>query len=286
MIRRLLALSFAALAAFLLSNCASSTGVDYASGTSPAPSAPGHRGAAPASEAATVSRLKTSPPKDRPGLGTEYGGKIDDRISTTIFDRDSNKPVGVAKLFYNDQSGASAMAGHDWSFSNSFRDYAGGIFRTGLRNHRGAALSAYQSGDNLICVGEAGQRYSIEVENLSNHRLEFVVTVDGLDVLSGQSGSFSHRGYVLDPGERREIKGWRTSDKEVAAFKFGDVSDSYVGRSTGSTRNVGVIGTAVFAERGTSPKPYAGTDTYRRLRADPFVASPSGNRYAPPPPAR
>jgi hypothetical protein len=283
MIRRLLALSAAALAALLFSNCTSSSGIPA---TYDASSANVSRyGAMPEAPAPAAMR-RTSPPKDRPGLATEYGGRLDDKISTTVFDRDSNKPVGVAKLFYNDQAGASAMAGHNWSYANSFRDYAGGIFRVGLRNHRGAALSAYQSGDNLICVGEGGQRYSIEVENLSNHRLEFVVTVDGLDVLSGQGGSFSHRGYVLDPGESREIRGWRTSDKEVAAFKFGDVSDSYVGRTTRNTQNVGVIGTAVFAERGTSPKPYAGTDTYRRMRADPFVASPSGNRYAPPPPQR
>ncbi len=279
MIRRLLALSAAFAAALLFSNCTSSSvssaegaGTNFYGSMTEAP--------------APVAMRKTSPPKDRPGLATEYGGRIDDKIRTTVFERDSNKPVGLAKLFYNDQAGASTMAGSSWSYANSFRDYAGGIFRVGLRNHRGAALSAYQSGDNLICVGESGQRYSIEVENLSNHRLEFVVTVDGLDVLTGQGGSFSRRGYVLDPGESREIKGWRTSDKEVAAFKFGDVGDSYVNRTTGSAQNVGVIGTAVFAERGTSPRPYAGTDTYRRLRADPFVASPGSSRYAPPPPSR
>lgn len=285
MIRRLLALSAAALAALLLSNCTSSSGVSAPYDASAVGAGVNRYGAMPEAAAPAAMR-RTSPPKDRPGLATEYGGRLDDKISTTVFDRDSNKPVGVAKLFYNDQAGASAMAGHNWSYTHSFRDYAGGIFRVGLRNHRGAALSAYQSGDHLICVGEGGQRYSIEVENLSNHRLEFVVTVDGLDVLTGQGGSFSHRGYVLDPGESREIRGWRTSDKEVAAFKFGDVSDSYVNRTTGNAQNVGVIGTAVFAERGTSPKPYAGTDTYRRMRADPFVASPSGNRYAPPPPQR
>jgi len=283
MIRRLLALSAAALSALLLSNCAVSDGSGTAFNVYDPYVAPKY-GAA--TETATAGKRLTSPPRDRPGLATEYGGRLDDKISTTVFDRDSNKPIGLAKLFYNDQAGASAMAGHNWSYANSFRDYAGGIFRVGLRNHRGAALSAYQSGDNLVCVGESGQRYSIEVENLSNHRLEFVVTVDGLDVLTGQGGSFSHRGYVLDPGERREIRGWRTSDKEVAAFKFGDVGDSYVSRTTGNTRNVGVIGTAVFNERGTAPKPYAGTDTYRRLRADPFIATPGGNPYAPPPPAR
>ena len=224
-----------------------------------------------------------APAQDRKGLATGWGGKIDDKVGTTVFEREPGKPLGVARLYYNNTAGVQAMAGGDWSYSNSFRDYAGGIFRVGLRNHRGAALSAYQSGQNLICIGEDGQRYSVEVENLSNHRLEFVVTVDGLDVLTGQSGSYSRRGYVLDTGERREIKGWRTSVNEVAAFKFGSVADGYANQKTGDTRNVGVIGAATFAERGTTPRPYAGTDSYRRLRADPFVATPAGSGFATPP---
>ena len=46
---------------------------------------------------------------------------------------------------------------------------------------------------------------------------------------------------------------------------------------------IAVIGAAVFAERGTTPRPYAGTDSYRRLRADPFVATPAGSGFATPP---
>jgi hypothetical protein len=88
---------------------------------------------------------------------------------------------------------------------------------------------------------------------------------------------------VLSPGERREIKGWRTSVNEVASFKFGKVLDSYVNNTTGNTANVGVVGTAVFAERGTTPRPYAGTDVYRRLHADPFVATPQNSEFAKPP---
>jgi hypothetical protein len=274
MIRRLISLLAVTFTAVLFSNCS-------------APSTSAGMGALSSGSrnftASASPMVDCAPPQDRSGLSTGWGGKIGDKVGTTIFDRDSGKPVGIAKIFYNDQAGATAMAGRDWSYSNSFRDYSGGIFRAGLRNHRGAALSAYQSGDNLVCIGESGQRYSVEVENLSNHRLEFVVTVDGLDVLTGQPGSFSRRGYVLDPGERREIKGWRTSRDEVAAFKFGTVADGYASQKTGDTRNVGVIGAAVFAERGTTPKPYAGTDGYRRLRADPFVASPAGSGFATPP---
>lgn len=287
MIRRLLSLFAAALATFTLSNCAMPGG-GITAGAPEALSYESGTGTRDTSRASWVHRpmpmRRTSPPEERKGLATEWGPRREDKVGSTIFERDASRPVGVAKLFYNNTAGAQAMAGNDWSYSNSFRDYAGGIFRVGLRNHRGGALSAYQAGGNLICIGEDGQRYTVEVENLSNHRLEFVVTVDGLDVLTGLSGAYSRRGYVLDPGERREIKGWRTSVDEVATFKFGSVRDAYVLKMTGSASNVGVIGTAVFAERGTTPRPYAGTDSYRRLRADPFVASPAGSDFAKPPP--
>jgi hypothetical protein len=289
MIRRLLAV-LAVAAAITLTNCATSEGGGGVN-TYGVPRTGDARGFGWDGTAKTkramsepMAPMAECAPQDRKGLATEFGPTREDKVGTTVFERDSTKPVGVVKLFYNDAAGAQAMAGGDWSYSNSFRDYAGGIFRVGLRNHRGAALSAYQSGGNLICIGEEGQRYSVEVENLSNHRLEFVVTVDGLDVLTGQSGAYSRRGYVLDPGQRREIKGWRTSVDEVATFKFGRVGEAYVTKLTGDAGNVGVIGAAVFAERGTTPRPYAGTDSYRRLRADPFGTVPSGTRFAPPPP--
>jgi hypothetical protein len=45
------------------------------------------------------------------------------------------------------------------------------------------------------------------------------------------------------------IEGFRMSDDQVAAFRFGQVADSYAAQ-TATDRNVGVIGLAFFAERG------------------------------------
>ncbi len=275
MLKKLLSLTALGAAAFLLSNCASAPG-----------------GATAGNYMTDGSRKETSrarspmeacaTPDARSGLATGWGRKVDDKVKGSIFERNSRTPVAVAKVFYNDQTGAYTMTAGDHNYTNSFRDYAGGIFRMGLRNHRGGALSAFQKGGNLVCLGESGERYSVEVENMSNHRLEFVVTVDGLDVLNGKTGSYHSRGYVLDPGQRREIKGWRTSMNEVATFRFGSVDKSYAGQKTGVTRNVGVIGCAVFSEKGTNPRPYAGTDSYRRLNADPFIANPGDSGFATP----
>jgi hypothetical protein len=283
MTRRILSLLAAAVTTLAFSSCQSPQAVSSGSVGASADYSSGIAGGAGLRSRAPSTMAPCVLPADRKGLATGWGQKVEDKITTTIYERDASKPVGVAKIFYNNAEGARAMAGNDYSLSNSFRDYASGIFRVGMRNHRGAALSAYQSGGNLICVGEEGERYSVEVENLSNHRLEFVVTVDGLNVLNGQKGNFSQRGYILSPGERHEIKGWRTSLNDVASFKFGKVVDCYVNNKTGETANVGVVGAAVFAERGTTPRPYAGTDSYRRLHADPFVAMPQNSEFAKPP---
>jgi hypothetical protein len=68
----------------------------------------------------------------------------------------------------------------------------------------------------------------------------------------------------------------------VASFRFGSVEQSYANKKTGDTRNVGVIGLAMFHERGDSPRfwgtPRSHDDVVNRQGADPFP-----NRFAAPP---
>jgi hypothetical protein len=112
----------------------------------------------------------------------------------------------------------------------------------------GSPLETGYSGGRKYVLGEHGGRYTIRVANPSSRRVEVVVSVDGLDVIDGKAASFGKRGYVINPYGDVRIEGWRTSFSSVAAFRFGRVADSYAAR-TGSARNVGVIGVAVFTER-------------------------------------
>jgi hypothetical protein len=109
--------------------------------------------------------------------------------------------------------------------------------------------------------------------NHSGERLEAVVSVDGLDVIDGREASPDKRGYLIEPYGSLVIDGFRTSEAQVAAFRFGSVGDSYAARSTGSARNVGVIGVALFDERNE-----LSSEAMRRDGADPFPG-----RYARPP---
>jgi hypothetical protein len=75
-----------------------------------------------------------------------------------------------------------------------------------------------------------------------------VTSVDGVNVLSGETADSGQSGYVLAPWDSVDIEGWRKSMDQVATFYFTRRSDSYAAR-TGRPENVGVIGVAVFREQ-------------------------------------
>jgi len=111
----------------------------------------------------------------------------------------------------------------------------------------GEHLPTYKHGGQLWIAGKPGDRYAIYVSNKTAGRMLTVVSVDGINVISGDTAAPNQRGYVLSPSASVEIAGWRKSDRDVAAFYFTAVDDSYAGR-TNRPDNVGVIGVAAFRE--------------------------------------
>lgn len=111
----------------------------------------------------------------------------------------------------------------------------------------GEVLRMYQHKGEYWVVGEPGARYAVELENTARRRLLNVVSVDGVNVITGEKADFSQSGYVLTPGQRYDVSGWRKSRREVAAFEFTSLPRSYAAR-TGRPKDVGVIGVAIFRE--------------------------------------
>ena len=249
------------------------------SSAAPAPPPAERSNAGPRGDAA-AQKAPAAQPTDRPGLGTQWGETRVSRISTVPFVRaDPSNPFATVGLFYNDEEGARAMAnaaGFRRTAAQAFT-LAGGAVAIGLKSERGNFLSGFVAGEKSYAVGEAGQRYTIVLRNLTPNRIECVVSVDGLDVLDGQQAAFSKRGYLVDAHGEVEIDGFRQSMDTVAAFRFGSVRGSYAGQKHGDTRNVGVIGVALFHERGTSP--WTPDQVQRRQDANPFpgqFATPPG----------
>jgi hypothetical protein len=118
-----------------------------------------------------------------------------------------------------------------------------------LIGQNGQVLDTYRHGARSYVQGNAGERYTIRVTNPTDRRVEAVMSVDGLDVVDGETANFrSKRGYIVPAHNSLDIDGFRVSTREVAAFRFSSVASSYAGRK-GKARNVGLVGVAIFAEQ-------------------------------------
>jgi len=119
-------------------------------------------------------------------------------------------------------------------------------------HHR--TLETYRHRGKTYVAGRPGDYYAMRIANHSGERLLVVPSVDGVNVITGQTASPEQSGYVLKPWASTEITGWRKSTDEVAGFYFTRLSDSYAAR-TDRPANVGVIGVAVFREYREPPPP-------------------------------
>lgn len=115
----------------------------------------------------------------------------------------------------------------------------------------GRTLPMYRHGGQWWVAGTPGSRYAIALQNRTQGRVLTVISVDGVNAISGETASWDQTGYVLAPWRSAQISGWRKSTSRVAAFEFTSVDASYAAR-TGRPEHVGVIGVAVFRER---PRP-------------------------------
>lgn len=212
-----------------------------------------------------------APSEERPGLATGWGEEKDSVVSYRQFTRASCKPIDTDVVFYNNPTGLEAMAPNRTKVSGSEK-MAGGLIEWGIKSGYGF-LPTYREGryGRRLVSGKQGSEYRIWIKNHGRSSLEVVASVDGLDVQDGKTASFSKRGYIVGPGKTLEISGFRTGYGSVAAFEFSGVADSYASLRHGDTRNVGVIGLAVFTRAGISPW---SSDSWTRKSASPFAEAP------------
>lgn len=270
-----------------------SSGYAPAQASAPAPVAPSSYGGSVTSEASVsrsvdvdlpASDSGSAPvnvaPEARPGLATEWGESRHSAMSYAPFVRASSQPVDVAMIHYNDAQLAAMQAMQHSARPTRWVGIRRDAVRLSLRDDNGDALQGYFAGDTVYVLGNAGQHYTIVIENTTPARFETVVSVDGLDVINGRPASMGQRGYILQPYGRVEVEGFRQSRDTVASFRFGSVGDSYAAQ-TGDARNVGVIGVALFAERG-AVLDLEQNEIELRERANPFpngFATPPARRY-------
>jgi hypothetical protein len=134
---------------------------------------------------------------------------------------------------------------------------AGSLVDLGVYDRaEGRRLPVHWHQGRAYVAGSAGDEYRLLLRNRSGEPLLAVVSVDGINVITGERADPQQSGYVLEPGRSVEILGWRKSLAQTAAFYFTDLGDSYAARS-GRPDNVGVIGVALFRRKQPNPPPPA-----------------------------
>ena len=139
-------------------------------------------------------------------------------------------------------------------------------------------LPVYRHDGRYYVVGRPGNEYQVRVSNRTGTDILTVVSVDGVNAVSGETADWSQTGYVLGRHQSYDIKGWRKSEQRVAAFFFTEHQNSYAAR-TGRPDNVGVIGVAVFRKKA---EPEARIEQYRRWHDAPASGPREDSSYSAP----
>ncbi|HYT43600.1 MAG TPA: hypothetical protein VEP90_14775 [Methylomirabilota bacterium] len=112
---------------------------------------------------------------------------------------------------------------------------------------RNRLIDEFHHEDKTYVEGRKGTTYTIQYRNKTATRQKIVVSVDGLNVMTGDSTW--ENGYCVEPYQTINIPGWRKDSGNVAAFKFSSIRGSYNQQNnSGQEQNIGVIGCKVYSE--------------------------------------
>jgi len=141
----------------------------------------------------------------------------------------------------------------------------------------GRQLPVYWHEGRAYVVGKPGNEYAVRIRNRQRDDVLGVISVDGVNVITGETALAQQSGYVLAPYRQFDISGWRKNLASTAAFYFTSLPDSYAAR-TGRPDNVGVIGVAFYRRKAepppvTQPAPFAPGPLSRKEAASGAVAS-------------
>lgn len=141
----------------------------------------------------------------------------------------------------------------------------------------GRQLPVYWHEGRAWVAGKPGNEYALRIRNRGPEEVLAVVSVDGVNVVSGETASPQQSGYVVPPWRQFELAGWRKNLGQTAAFYFTPLPDAYAAR-TGRPDDVGVIGVALFRKKAPPPPPAEIAPLSRHVPSAPAASSGAGAR--------
>ncbi len=130
-------------------------------------------------------------------------------------------------------------------------------------------LQVYWHEGKAWVAGKPGNEYQIRIRNRAADQVMAVMSVDGVNIVSGETARPDQTGYVLAANRTFDIAGWRKNTAQTAAFYFTQLPDSYAAR-TGRPDDVGVIGVALFRRKPADPPASIAPPAARESRPQPF----------------
>lgn len=171
-------------------------------------------------------------------LGTKWGDDVDSQVTTVDLRRVNEEPIEQMQISYADKN-------YQGRALNS-RSLVAGKIDFSVATDTGA-LPLYRDAGNYYLQGKSGEAYRLVYRNNSANTYEIVASVDGLNVLNGNTASRYDDGYVLSPNDELVIEGFRKSQDAVASFIFSKPDNAYAANTdSGSIQNTGVIGTVIY----------------------------------------
>ena len=143
----------------------------------------------------------------------------------------------------------------------------------------GRTLPVYWHGGRAYVAGRPGNEYQLNLRSRQGEEVLAVLSVDGVNVITGETASPQQSGYVLAPGRALELRGWRKDLSRTAAFYFTSLGDSYAAR-TGRPDNVGAIGVALFRKKHQEPAPAISVPYSRQEKSSADAAGAAESRAA------
>lgn len=121
--------------------------------------------------------------------------------------------------------------------------YRVSVFVNGMR------LPIYSFEGRNYIEAKVGLEFSVEVTNRDSKRIEVLMSIDGRNTLKDEAANLSNQGMVVGGYETWRNVGWRENNSTVRKFVFSSPETSIAMKTTGSVKNVGVIGVAAYVEK-------------------------------------